>query len=183
MDAFIGEIRAFPYTYCPYGWLPCDGRQMRIVDNQVLYAVIGNLYGGDGSNFNLPDLRGRAVINQGRGDDTINYQMAQQVGTPSVTLTQAQMPSHDHTLQSQGNSSRVTMPSPSALALNPQYLVGTTKYSYLMYVPQSASPAVVPMAPNALQAQGGGQAHDNHSPYLVFRYCICYLDGVFPPRP
>lgn len=43
------------------GWLYCDGSSLACGDYPFLYAVIGNAFGGDGTHFNLPDLRGRFV--------------------------------------------------------------------------------------------------------------------------
>jgi microcystin-dependent protein len=59
-DAYIGEVQAFAFNrYCPEDWLPADGRTLSIQDNQALYSLIGEAYGGDGRRtFALPDLRG-----------------------------------------------------------------------------------------------------------------------------
>ncbi len=40
------------------GWYICDGRQLPSTDYGLLYTAIGNNWGGDASNFNIPDLRG-----------------------------------------------------------------------------------------------------------------------------
>lgn len=57
-DAFIGELAKFPYRFCPSGWAYCHGQLLSIAENNVLYAVLGTIYGGDGvSTFALPDLR------------------------------------------------------------------------------------------------------------------------------
>jgi len=59
MDVFLGMIKAFPYTFTPEWWLPCDGRLLPITQNQALFSLISNKFGGDGkNNFALPDLRG-----------------------------------------------------------------------------------------------------------------------------
>ncbi len=41
------------------GWRICDGTLVSSADFSELYATIGNNWGGDASNFNLPDLRGQ----------------------------------------------------------------------------------------------------------------------------
>jgi len=64
-SAYLGEVRAFAFDYCPRGWLPADGRVLRSMgpENAQLKALLGNTYGGDGfTTFALPDLRGRAPI-------------------------------------------------------------------------------------------------------------------------
>lgn len=40
------------------GWLPCDGRTLRLAEFPDLGMVLGNRYGGDDLHFALPDLRG-----------------------------------------------------------------------------------------------------------------------------
>ncbi len=60
-DVFLGTIKSFPYEFAPLGWALCDGRLMSVAQNQALFALIGNRFGGDGrTTFALPDLRGAA---------------------------------------------------------------------------------------------------------------------------
>ena len=54
---YIGEIRQFPYDFTPVGWLECNGQSLSTSEHEVLYSLLGNNYGGDSNNFNLPDLR------------------------------------------------------------------------------------------------------------------------------
>ncbi len=65
---YIGEVRAFAFNYCPQGWLPADGHNMPIAQNQALFSLLGTSFGGNGvSYFSLPDLRGRTPIGTGSG--------------------------------------------------------------------------------------------------------------------
>jgi microcystin-dependent protein len=41
------------------GWLPCDGRSVEKKPYIDLFLAIESSYGGGGTNFNVPDLRGR----------------------------------------------------------------------------------------------------------------------------
>lgn len=55
----IGQIAAFVGPFQPLGWMFCDGRLLSIADRDVdmLFALIGTKYGGDGQNtFALPAL-------------------------------------------------------------------------------------------------------------------------------
>jgi microcystin-dependent protein len=54
----IAQIRA---NLASVGWLFCDGASLSIATYRQLYGVIGTAFGGDASNFCLPDLRGRFV--------------------------------------------------------------------------------------------------------------------------
>lgn len=57
MDAFLGEVRAFPFGFAPKGWLPCQGQLLRLSQNTALFSLLGTAYGGDGrSTFALPCL-------------------------------------------------------------------------------------------------------------------------------
>jgi microcystin-dependent protein len=58
----LGEVIAFAGPELPAGWLPADGREMMIADNQALFELIGTSFGGDGEvSFALPDLRANMV--------------------------------------------------------------------------------------------------------------------------
>ena len=55
-ENFIGEIREFPYNFCPRGWTEASGQLLPISQNQALYSLLGTMYGGDGrTSFALPD--------------------------------------------------------------------------------------------------------------------------------
>ncbi len=54
---YLGQIEAFAFNFAPTGWLPCDGRQLQIIQNQALFSLLGTSYGGDGiRTFGLPKL-------------------------------------------------------------------------------------------------------------------------------
>ena len=57
----------FAGSTAPAGWLICDGRSVSSTDYPELYAVIGTTYGGYGTNFQLPDLRGRFPVGKNSG--------------------------------------------------------------------------------------------------------------------
>ena|ERR1700704_5264597 len=65
-EPFLGEIRRFPYELLPDGWVRCDGQVLPVAQNQALYSVLGNAYGGEREKtFALPDLRGRVAVGRG----------------------------------------------------------------------------------------------------------------------
>jgi microcystin-dependent protein len=60
MDEYLGVVKMFVGNprYRPGQYLPCDGRVMQVPENQALFALLGNYYGGDGRmTFALPDMR------------------------------------------------------------------------------------------------------------------------------
>jgi microcystin-dependent protein len=70
-DEYLGEVRAFPYEYCPENWAPAWGQIMPINTNTALFALLGNRYGGDGrANFALPDLRSAELVSKDAEGDT-----------------------------------------------------------------------------------------------------------------
>ena len=60
MDYLLGGFALFPYSFAMMGWMTCDGQILQIAQNQALYSLIGNMYGGNQAQgtFALPNLRG-----------------------------------------------------------------------------------------------------------------------------
>lgn len=109
VDPYIGSIciMAWP-TSAAFGngqYVAATGQTVAVSTNQALYAVIGNTYGGNTSNFMLPDLRGRVIIGAGQyagpgGPIIYNYGLAGAGGNPSATISLANIPGHTHALGS-----------------------------------------------------------------------------------
>lgn len=64
-----GVIMPYGGSSAPIDWLLCDGTAVNRTTYATLFAVISTTYGvGDGATtFNLPDLRGRAIVGSGTG--------------------------------------------------------------------------------------------------------------------
>jgi microcystin-dependent protein len=170
-DVFIGSLMLVPYNFAPYGWAFCDGRLLNIAQNTALFALIGNQFGGDGkTTFALPDLRGRVPIGQGQGPGLRNYVQAQKGGSEAVTLNPAQMAGHGHGLN--GTTASATLSSPAGALLG---RAGANVYA-------SGATATTQLAADTLASTGGGQAHDNRTPFLALNWIIA-LQGIFPMRP
>ncbi len=58
MDYYIAEICLFSFDYETPGFILCDGRSLRVNQNSALYALLGNKFGGDSTNFNIPNMLG-----------------------------------------------------------------------------------------------------------------------------
>src|SRR5438552_10310906 len=95
---FVGEIRIFAGNFAPAGWMICDGQLLPISENDTLFNLIGTTYGGDGQEtFALPDLQGRFPLHQGQGPGiSQNYIIGEEAGVETVTLTNQQIPAHNH---------------------------------------------------------------------------------------
>jgi microcystin-dependent protein len=62
-EGLISEIRAFASEELPFGWLPCDGRELAIGEYQPLFALIGWRFGGDrATTFRIPALQADAGV-------------------------------------------------------------------------------------------------------------------------
>src|SRR5688572_168900 len=111
-DPYIGEIRMFGGTFAPAGWAFCNGALMPISENDALFTLIGTTYGGDGQEtFGIPDLQGRVPIHAGQGPGiSQNYQIGENGGVESVTLTTQQMPIHSHPIVATTNTAAVNNP-------------------------------------------------------------------------
>lgn len=184
-DAYIGEIRLFSMGYVPQGWLPCDGRSMIVNNNQALFSLIGYNFGGSGANFNLPDLRGTAVVGAGStAGNGIPSVVGQRAGTETVTLTLAEMPLHNH--QFNGVNANAAAGPVGGLFAQPVVPSGIP-------APAPAGPPPIygpaPTDPNQITAlnafaianAGGNQPHENRQPFLTATYGIC-VAGLYPMR-
>jgi microcystin-dependent protein len=89
-----GEIMIAPWPQQPTGWSHCDGRLLDVQKHVYLWFHIGDVYGGSGSNFALPDLQGRVVLGD---DDSPTWPIGFLYGSNKVALTFADMPGHTHT--------------------------------------------------------------------------------------
>jgi microcystin-dependent protein len=170
-DPYVGEIRLFAGNFAPVGWAFCDGTLLSIAENDVLFALIGTTYGGDGQvTFALPDMRGRVPVHQGLGPGLSPRVIGEKSGAENVTLQPTQLPSHNHVLNATTTAAGASGASGSLLAANK---AGTNFYG--------STPGGGAMAPAALTSAGSGQAHNNMAPYLGLNFIIS-LFGIFPSQ-
>ena len=70
-QAYLAEIRVFPFNFAPKGWATCSGQVLPISSNVALFSLIGTTYGGDGkSTFELPNFQGRVAVGTGQSAGT-----------------------------------------------------------------------------------------------------------------
>lgn len=93
-----GSIVALGGGAVPTGWLLCDGAPYSRATYAALFGVIDTTFGiGNGSTtFNVPDLRGRAVMGAGQGSGLTNRTLATKLGEETHQLTIPEMPAHTH---------------------------------------------------------------------------------------
>ncbi|SEG73904.1 phage tail protein [Paenibacillus sp. UNC499MF] len=164
-ESYLGEIRMFGGNYPPQGWALCNGQILNIAENEALYALLGTTYGGDGqTTFGLPDLQGRIPVHPSQG-----YIRGSKSGTETVTLTQPQLPQHNHIPFATSTPATANSPVNNtwATAITQNYATSGTTTS---------------MSSQAISTVGGNQPHNNVMPSAVITFIIS-LYGVFPPQP
>lgn len=172
-EPFIGEIRAFTYTFAPAGWLYCDGQTLPIAPYQYLYAVIGNTYGGSQASrtFALPDLRARVAVGAGTGPGLTPCSLNAAGGTATVTLDLASMPAHSHLVNA------IARNDPDDTA-DPTGAYVAAEQPTKAFTTDDQAP-IVALNAQTIASNGGNGAHENRQPFLGVSYCIA-VEGIFP---
>ncbi|WP_417207644.1 phage tail protein [Antarctobacter sp.] len=173
-EPFVAQITLFAGNFAPRGWAFCDGQLLAVSQNDALFSLLGTIYGGDGrTTFGLPDLRGRAAIHAGHGPGLSDYRLGARGGIENVTLTQIEMPSHNHgvRMRAESRAGNLTDPGGNMLAAgSPIYRTNTP-----------ADDVNLDAATIQQNNVGGNQSHTNLSPFLGVHYIIA-LFGIYPSR-
>jgi microcystin-dependent protein len=172
-EPFIAEIRIFAGNFAPRGWAFCNGQLLPVSQNTALFSLIGTTYGGDGrSTTALPNLQGRAPMHPGRGPGLTARRLGERGGTDQITLTEAQMPQHHHSM-------RASMENGEVGSLTPNVVFARSRGGNLYQADTTNN--LVSLAENTLPSTGGSQAHNNMQPFLAMNFIIA-LVGLYPSR-
>lgn len=178
MDSYVGEIRMFTGEYAPEGWALCNGSLLPIRENEALFSLLGNVWGGDGrTTFAVPDLRGRIPVGQGQSQVPGGslYNVGQTGGVEQVTLQSPQIPAHTHNFNVASAAANQVVPSVNTI-------LGCPVDGDVMYLPDTVpSPTAASPGDNTLLPAGGGQPHDNMMPGFPLTFIICTI-GTYPTR-
>ena len=183
----IGEIILTALNYAPQNFLACNGQSVAVADYPELYQAIKNTYGGDATNFNVPDFRGKTPIGCGTlGAKTIT--LGEQGGQASITMSMENMPAHSHTidlsgmkLAPEGNSNELPVQAYSGTGSEGSP-VGNYPASYMRYgQPDSYMyPSTVQVNQEiewhgkiSLEDVGEQDPINNYQPALGLSYIIC----------
>lgn len=167
---YLGEILIVPYNFAPKGFAFCNGQILSIQQNTALFSLLGTTYGGNGTtNFALPDLQGRTPLSSGQGPGLSLRDLGEFAGESSVTLLTTQIPSHNHQLNVSTNGADRSNATGNYFAVPPDPV-------YLQQVAAGGGTTL-----GATQVTGGGQPHNNRSPYLTLNFVIA-MQGIFPAR-
>jgi microcystin-dependent protein len=163
-EPFLSEIKIVSFNFPPKGWALCNGQLLPINQNQALFSLLGTTYGGNGqTTFALPNLRGQVPLHFGG-----QYTLGESAGQEAHTLTQAEMPAHNHMVNA---SSAATGGNNSPAG---RFLGGGNNVYQTLQNPTTLSPGTIANV-------GGSQPHNNMMPYLVLNFIIA-LQGIFPSR-
>lgn len=196
MDSpFLAMVILFGGNFNIRGWAFCWGQIVSIAQNTALFSLLGTTYGGNGqTTFALPDLRGRAALGWGNAPGLGNYDLGQVAGTPTITLTINNLPSHNHTAS--GNGLTVAQSASTAAGttntpgntLVPAVLPtigggpsGTTIKGYAAQDNTTTLAASNVGGTLTTNLTGGTQPFSVQNPYLALSYLVA-LNGIFPSR-
>ncbi|WP_406622472.1 phage tail protein [Acidovorax sp. SDU_ACID1] len=160
---YVSELRAFAYPRCPRNWAPANGALLAVNTNQALSALLGVNYGGNGTVFNLPDLRGRTPM----GANGATLPRGSQPGQESTTLIASQLPLHTHPGGQPATTAPATHAAPAARVLAQTQNAG-------LYVDSADANTTLTTAP-----AGANMPLPTREPYLVINWCVA-LTGVWP---
>jgi microcystin-dependent protein len=180
MNPFLAGIYIVGFNFAPKGYALCDGQTLAISTNTALFSLLGTTYGGNGtSTFQLPDLQGRVPIHMGNGAGLSAYVIGQQSGVETVTLTGAQMPQHNHSLNANSLTGNTAAVNGSYLAGGPSTGSGPNASQIKTYTTTAPDGSALNAA--TVSFTGSSQPHTNIQPYLTLNFVIA-LQGIFPSR-
>ncbi|MDZ4363862.1 phage tail protein [Brevundimonas sp.] len=173
MDYYAGEIRMFAGPNVPQDWVICDGRTLNINDYQLLYALLGVTWGGNGTTtFGIPDLRGRLPMGQGQGTGLTSRTRGQMLGTETAGVTEAQMPPHTHAINATTAVATTVTPGPGVMHADP----ADPAKAYLAPTPPITT---LTLENPTIGDEGGGLPHNNLMPTSVVTFMMA-TNGLFP---
>ena len=178
----VGSVNDFAGSAAPSGWLLCYGQAVSRTTYAALLSVIGTTYGvGDNSTtFNLPDCRGRF----GAGRDDMGGVAANRItaaggnfdgtvlggagGQQNETLTTAQMPAHNHTINVTDPGHTHTVTGIGGATGGNELPIGPSSIEERTVPTSSSTTGVTAVSVNT----GGGAAHPVLSPAIIFNKII-----------
>jgi microcystin-dependent protein len=167
-----GMITPYGGTSAPSNWLLCHGQSLSTSTYAALHTAIGFTYGGSGSAFNVPDLRGRVIA----GQDDMGGSSANRLTSPingdtlgaaggseSHALTLAETAAHNHFLLADATGG-TSYPTAS------QYVAKKGDWGSVNSYQASgtATGATLGLSSTA----GSSTAHNNVQPTLILNYII-----------
>lgn len=200
MDEYVGFIKMFAGSFAPKGWAFCQGQVLQVQNYRLLFAVIGNTYGGAGEgNFALPDLRGRCPLGV-----SVQHPLGEKTGYEGHNLQFNNLPKHVHTLpesplqgemtirisdnigNTEGGKGRAIAHTPPVLSEQfPCFFERQKEYkSGNVLVPETVNTEKLIINGKETGEYGSDAVKPVgiNNPFLGINYIIC-LEGMLPPKP
>lgn len=143
----IGTIIPYFDSVAPTGWLMCDGKKYSKFDYPELYEIISHTLEVTGTEFVVPDLRGRVLAGMNSTDSDF-ANVGKTGGEKTHTLSVGEMPNHNHSVYCRTSSTtQVGIWGASSVTNLTDNTIGTN-------------------------SAGGNQPHNNLQPYTTVNYII-----------
>lgn len=169
----VGSIVDYAGSVAPSGYLMCYGQAVSRSGFPALFATIGTIYGsGDGSTtFNVPDTRGRVTAAPDNMGGTAANRMSvfpavslgASGGADRHTLSLAESPSHSHDVIDPGHNHTVVR---NVTPGTGSFQGGGTSGGNTDDVTGASVTGI------SVQPSGGGGAHNNTQPTIIFNKII-----------
>lgn len=157
-----GIIIAYAGIATPSNTLPCDGASYLRTDYPQLFAAIGVVWGSaDSAHFNVPDLRGRTLIDSGTGSGLSPRTIADNGGEETHVLSVMELAAHNHTDTGHAHSIPSFLITGTAV---PPPLDGGTELPLSLTNTGTASANI--------QNSGADSPHNNMQPWVAINYAI-----------
>jgi microcystin-dependent protein len=169
-DFPAGIVTSFAGSTAPAGWLICDGTLKQTSAYPNLFNAIGYAYGGSGSQFGVPNLKGRVPVGLDATQTEFDV-LNDQGGAKTHTLITAEMPQHNHTgtTASSGNHAHNYQDHPRNPSVT--YASGSGGQDRTAVADQTDT-AGAHTHTFTTGNTGSGSAHNNLQPYIVLNYII-----------
>lgn len=141
----VGTVLNYAGTSIPDGYLLCDGASLLVADYPALFEAIGYVFGGEDTNFNVPDFSEKFALLLANDED-----VGIEGGTTAESLTWQQLPAHRHTIVKE-----TTVFGPSITGVIPYRVKVPLETDYTGYT-------------------GLGDTHNNMPPYVGVLAIISY---------
>jgi microcystin-dependent protein len=188
MDPFLGQIQPFGFSFAPRGWAKCDGQLLAISQYSALFSLLGTTFGGDGrTTFGLPDLRGRSIVHTGHGPGLSTIAWGQRGGVEDIYVTQANMPSHSHSLVNGTAEVNVYTTDTPGSEVNESdsgangFSTGGSTPSIYQENPTTGDTVGGVVISGTTTASGSNIPVYSRNPFLGINVCIAMV-GIFPSR-